>query len=236
MEKWFSMHLKFLSQNFWSIVSLPQALRVWSGLIYEQFMHKCLGPIYHKSSNDFQSLCQLVLHANLASKQYLKTYIARVLTVLYFVNHLCRNFIEILFSHLGPSPGSWLVQAAFNPFFSSRKQARWPVPLALFAALSSPVPQPVAPSWRPLSFMEHIPALPWARAALIFLLMLHPVEGAVIRRRLSGPSNHRPLKECSTSKIYIVCHCWANYFFRKVRKIVWEPDVGIRDHTMLLFL
>lgn len=53
---------------------------------------------------------------------------------------------------------------------------------------------------------------------------------------LSGPSNHRPLKECSTNKIYIVCHCWANYFFRKVQKAVWELDAGIWNHTMLLFL
>lgn len=44
---------------------------------------------------------------------------------------------------------------------------------------------------------------------------------------LSGLSNHRPLKECSTNKIYIFCHCWAKYFFRKVQKAVWEPEFEI---------
>lgn len=46
-----------------SAVSFPfhKCLIVWSALIYEQFMYKCLGPGYHNRSNNFRSLWQFVL-------------------------------------------------------------------------------------------------------------------------------------------------------------------------------
>lgn len=56
-------------------------------------MYKCLGPSYHKNSNDFQSLLQFVLSANLASKHSIWKLILLELLPHIFVNYLWRNFI-----------------------------------------------------------------------------------------------------------------------------------------------
>lgn len=94
-----------------------------------------------------------------------------------------------------------------------------------------------------LSLMECIPALPWGGSALPFLHTLHPIEGAATRRRQTRAFwtvQTQTIERCSTNKIinkiHVVCCCWTNYFLRKAQKAVWEPDVGIWNHTILLFL
>lgn len=142
---------------------------------------------------------------------------------------------QMVFVHLFP-PGLHVLACASNPFFPSWSQPRklsvdsrklCSIPSSavgssftdlchwLFAALLPPVPQPVAPCWRPLCHGAH-PCPPLGRSSPD--LPLHPEEGTATRRRQTRASNPRLLKNKAQIKYTFSATAKKGFIFGKFRR------------------